>query len=365
MKKVAIAAAVAGAFSAHATAAELTTFLYQEYALQHSSAGGTSSTSIADAGSNMLNFSYSDDLGNGLTLIGVYSMTANGANAGTQGNNADATTVTADTSTQTATGIQNRNSQIGLTGDFGKITFGTHELMNELEVILRDGWDANYNVGGDPIPLTTVTDANGTTGAAQSFTFIERRSQTIEWTSADMNGVVLNAAYVMEDASTAPADEEGTEFNVLYSTGALKLSAGVGSYTDIAGVSGDKYDFSRVSFTYDAGVVSVAGSVTSNEYTDKSAGVDYKSGGRHINVTMPTASGKLIANYMAVGDRDENGVSQANSSTTGWDVGYLHDLSANAKSFVRYASREEDADYDSSQASSSTEQIMLGLRFVY
>jgi hypothetical protein len=365
MKKVAMAAAVAGAFSANAMAAELSTFLYQEYSIQHSDAGGVSTTSIASAGSNMLNFNYSDDLGNGLGLIGSFSMTAHGADAGSQGNNADATTGAGDTDTQTATGIANRNSFIGLTGDFGKITFGTHELLNELEVILRDGWDANYDVGGDPIPITSVSDANGTTGAAQSVTFITRRSQAIEWTSADMNGLSLNAAYVMGAASTAPADEEGTELNVMYGAGAMKLSAGIGAYTDYAGTSGDKYDFTRISFTYDAGVVSVAGSVTSNEFTDKSASTSYKQGGRHINVTMPTASGRFLVNYMSSGDRDENGVTQTNSGVSGWDVGYLHDLTANAKSFVRYASREEDSDYDASQASNSTDTIILGLRYTY
>jgi hypothetical protein len=365
MKKLAVAAAVAGAFSAQATAAELKTFLYQEYSIQHSDAGGTSSTSIADAGSNMLNFQYSDDMGNGLTLFGEVSFALTGANAGTNGNNASDSTASSDAGAQTSTGVLNRNTQIGLRGDFGKITFGTHELTNELEVILRDGWDANYVAGGAGFAIATVGDANGTDGAAQSVNFYTRRSQTIDWMSADMNGVTLNASYVMGAASTAPADEEGVEANILYSSGALKLSAGMGQYTDYAGTQDDKYDFSRVSFTYDAGVVSVAGSVTSNEFTDKSAAKSYKQGGKHINVTMPVASGKIIANYMGTGDRDENGVTVANSSTSGWDVGYLHDVTANVKTFVRYTSVDEDSDYDASQASNSTENIMLGMRFVY
>jgi hypothetical protein len=298
-------------------------------------------------------------------LFGVASMEFHGADAGVQGNNANATTGGGDTDTQTATGIDSRNTQIGVKGDFGAISFGTHELWNELEVILRDGWDANYDVGGAAFAITSVTDANGTTGAAQTASFTRRNSQTIDWHSADMNGVKLNASYIMGAASTAPADEEGTEFNIFYGTGALKLSAGAGQWTDYKGASGDKYDFSRISFTYDAGVVSVAGSITSNEFTDKSAAVSYKNSGRHINVTMPTASGRFIANYMGTSDRDENGVTQTNSDASGWDVGYLHDVSANTKSFVRYTSREEGADYDASQASNSSEQIMLGLRFVY
>jgi len=355
MKKVAIAAAVAGAFATSATAAELSTFIYQDYALNFSdSSSGVSSVGIADAGSNMVNFNYSDDLGNGLGLIGSFSMTARGADAGTQGDVSEGT--------DTATGIMNRNSFIGLTGSFGKITFGTHELLNELEAILRNGWDANYQMGGDALAITQVytgTAAGGQTG------YTARVSQAIEWTSNDMNGVTLNIGHVEGGAATAAVDQSGTEFNVLYNAGALKLSAGAGAHTDHGGTQGDKMDFNRISFTYDAGVVSVAGTVSTVEYTKASNSTAYKQAGRHINVTMPTASGRIIANMSGQSDRRQNGASQANSGYSGWDVGYMHDASANTKMYVQFNSRSVDSGFDRDQTKSDTENLLLGMRYVY
>jgi len=227
MKKVAIAAAVAGAFGANAMAAELSTFIYQDYALEMKSYSSNTTSydevNIADAGSNMVNFNYSDDLGNGLGLIGSFSMTARGANAGTNGNNADVTGANA-TNSQTSTGILNRNSFIGLTGEFGKITFGTHELMNELEAILRNGWDANYQIGGDALAITQISTGVATVG---SVGYTARVDEAIEWTSNDMNGLVFNIGHVQgNDSDASTADTAGTEFNVLYNTGGLKLSFG-------------------------------------------------------------------------------------------------------------------------------------------
>jgi hypothetical protein len=363
MKKVAIAAAVAGAFATSATAAELSTFIYQDYAIDFADTStGVSSVGIADAGSNMVNFNYSDDLGNGLGLIGSFSMTARGANAGSQGNNAAVASNTNTTEAQTATGIMNRNSFIGLTGSFGKVTFGTHELLNELEAILRNGWDANYQIGGDALAITQVYTGSAVTGQTG---YTARVSQAVEWTSNDMNGVTLNIGHMEGGAASSTADEQGTEFNVLYNTGALKLSAGAGSHSDHGGVAGDEMDFNRVSFTYDAGVVSVAGTVTTVEYTDASLATAYKQSGRHINVTMPTASGRIIANMSGQSDRRENGVSQANSGYSGWDIGYMHDASANTKLYVQFNSRSVDSNFDKAQAKSDTEHLLLGMRYVY
>jgi len=352
MKKVAIAAAVAGAFATSATAAELSTFIYQDYALSFNSdqtAGSTTvdHTSLDDAGSNMINFNYSDDLGNGLGMIGSYSMTASGS--GARSSNAD--------------GITNRNSFIGLTGDFGKITFGTHELVNELEYILRDGWDANFGfLGGSAYGTSFV--------GRTAITISQNYGDSIEWTSSDMNGLVLNAAYVMgNDTPAATVDHTGVEANILYTSGALKLSAGVLDHSDIAvttsdSTAGNYLEATRVSASYDFGSFSVAGSTLSMESKVGSVQADQDS--RHINFTMPTASGRFIANYTSSGDQTIAGAKTANSGYAGWDVGYMHDASANAKMYVRYGSRTRDSAYSSSSGSEITnESLQLGLRYVY
>jgi len=358
MKKQAIAAAVAGVFATSATAAELTTFIYQDYALGFTSDSSStaskdvSSIRVQDAGSNMVNFNYSDDLGNGLGLIGSFSMTARGT--GTASIN---------------TNIENRNSFIGLTGDFGKITVGTHELLAELEVILKDGWDANYGGGGDPVRITRIANlgaaavANGDTDASAGRGFTQRVNESIEWTSNDMNGLTLNVGYVENGAASSTVDAQGTELNAIYSVGGVRFSAGTGSHTDFGGTAGDTLDFNYVTAAYDFGVASASIGITDVEA--KSGSTIHKQGGSHINVTMPTASGRVMFNYAQQGDRDENGTAQAQSGFSGYDVGYLHDASANTKLYVRYLSQSLEDDYDYTSGAVDSDTLQFGMRYVY
>jgi hypothetical protein len=345
MKKVAIAAAVAGVFATSATAAELTTFIYQDYALQFNDAAGVSSVDLGDAGSNMVNFNYNDDLGNGLGLIGSFSMTARGNSDGA--------------------GVANRNSFIGLTGDFGKVTMGTHELKAELNVILRDyGWDANYQAGGDALAITGI----GYAGSAGSKSFTARNEGSIEWTSNDMNGLTVNVGIVeTATAATASTDAQGTEVNIGYNIGGIALTAGVGSHDDAGGTAGDTLDFSYVTATYDFGAATVSFGAASVDARDNSASQDYSQSGQHLSVMMPMANGKVIAQIVSQGNRDLNGASVANSGLSGYDIGYMHDASANAKLYVRYLSREQDANYAvaSGGTASDTEILQLGMRYVY
>jgi hypothetical protein len=361
MKKVAIAAAVAGAFATSATAAELSTFIYQDYALQFNSNSSATATkdysevTVGDAGSNMVNFNYSDDLGNGLGLIGSFSMTARGGAAGN--------------ATSSSGGIANRNSFIGLTGDFGKVTVGTHELLAELEVILKDGWDANYGGGGDPVRITRIGKYSTST-AHKGFT--ARVNNAIEWTSPDMNGLTLNVGYVENAGASSTVDATGTEVNAVYSVGGVRLSAGVGSHDDYGATAGDTLDFSYLTVGYDFGTASVSIGMANVEYYDKDEANTYSTGsanisqsGNHINVTVPMANGKFIANYMTQGDREEDGTVQTNSGISGYDFGYLHDASANTKLYVRYLSQSIDSDYATATGAQDTDSLMVGMRYVY
>jgi len=346
MKKVAIAAAVAGVFATSATAAELSTFIYQDYALQFNDAAGVSSVDLGDAGSNMVNFNYNDDLVNGLGLIGSFSMTARGNSDGA--------------------GVANRNSFIGLTGDFGKVTMGTHELKAELNIILRDyGWDANYQAGGDALAITGI----GYAGSAGSKSFTARNEGSIEWTSNDMNGLTLNVGIVeTATAATSSTDAQGTEINIGYNIGGIALTAGVGNHDDAGGTAGDTLDFSYVTATYDFGAATVSIGAASVDARDNSTSTDYSQSGQHLSVMYPMANGKLIAQMVSQGNRDQNGASVANSGLSGYDIGYMHDASANTKLYIRYLSREQDADYATSSGNgtaSETEILQLGMRYVY
>jgi len=363
MKKVAIAAAVAGAFATSATAAELSTFIYQDYALGFTSDSSSTATKdvssvrILDAGSNMVNFNYSDDLGNGLGLIGSFSMTARGSGSVSSG------------------GVDNRNSFIGLNGDFGKITVGTHELMAELEAILKDGWDANYGGGGDGVRITRIANlgssavaasADGDTAAvaaSDGVGFTARRAESIEWTSNDMNGLTLNVGYIENGGASSTVDAKGTELNAIYNVGSVRFSAGTGSHDDYGGTAGNTMDFNYVTASYDFGVAST--SIVLANVEAKSGSTVYKQSGSQINITMPTANGRVIFNYAQQGDRDEDGTAQASSGFSGYDVGYMHDASANTKLYVRYLSQSLEDDYNYTSGAVDSDTLQFGMRYVY
>jgi len=310
-----------------------------------------------DAGSNMVNFNYSDDLGNGLGLIGSFSMTARGSGSVSSG------------------GVDNRNSFIGLNGDFGKITVGTHELLAELEVILKDGWDANYGGGGDPVRITRIAGlgtsavtassdgATAAVAASDGVGFTARRAESIEWTSNDMNGLTLNVGYVENGAASSTVDAKGTEVNAIYNVGSVRFSAGTGSHDDYGGTAGNTMDFTYVTASYDFGVASTSIGLANVEA--KSGSTVYKQSGSHINVTMPTANGRVIFNYAQQGDRDAAGSAVANSGFSGYDVGYMHDASANTKLYVRYLSQSLEDRYTHSTGAVDSDTLQLGMRYVY
>jgi len=346
MKKVAIAAAVAGAFATSATAAELSWSLQQEVAFEQrninsGSGSDVKSTDITQSGNNMMHIFYNDDLGNGLTLNGAFQMRVNPA--GGQGS---------DT-------VTNRDSTIGLSGDFGNISMGTMEPWSELGAILNDGWGAAYAIGGDHLRATQI-------GRAGSVGFTNVISEAIQWTSKDMNGLQIVALYGAEStAATASVDTEFTDLYVRYNAGPMQLRAAVAGASDMGGTQGDSMDATTVGVTYDFGMASASLQLSNIESV--TSGVAYDVDGSAFNLTVPMASGRLVFNYAEQGDQKQANATVANSGWDGWDVGYQYDASANTMLWVRYATQTRDKSYTSTATTneSSQDYLQLGVRFIY
>jgi len=344
MKKIAIAAAVAGAFSVNATAAEITTYFEQQYALGMTDTGGDTSfdtMGIDESGNNMLNWNYSDDLGNGLSLVGTYSMVING------NNNRSATT--------------NRNSAIGLKGDFGTITMGTHEAWTELGAILQDGYGAALGNGGSTVKMTRVGRSSGGTGG-----FTNVISNSVQWASNDMNGLSVIALWGSgTDTATATTDEEYTDLYIKYNMGGVKLHAGFASASDYGGTQGNTMDGSFVGIGYDFGAIQLNAETTNVEV--KQGSTTWEVDGGHINLIMPTADGRVVFNYASSGDQKENNATINNSDWNGYDISYQHDASANTMLFIRYANQTEGQSYNATATTNedSFTNISAGIRFQY
>jgi len=346
MKKVAIAAAVAGAFATSATAAELSWSLQQEVAFEQQninsgSGSDVKSTDITQSGNNMMHIFYNDDLGNGLTLNGAFQMRVNPA--GGQGS---------DT-------VTNRDSSIGLTGDFGNISMGTLEPWSELGAILNDGWGAAYTIGGSHLQATQI-------GRAGSVGFTNVISEAIQWTSKEMNGLKVVALYgATATAATTTTDAEFTDLYVQYNTGPMQLRAAVAGASDMGDTQGDSMDATTVGVTYDFGMASASLQISNIESV--TSGVAYDVDGSAFNLTVPMASGRLIFNYAEQGDQKQANATIANSGWDGWDVGYQYDASANTMLWVRYATQTKDKSYTSTATTNeaSADYLQLGVRFIY
>jgi len=346
MKKVAIAAAVAGAFATSATAAELSFSLQQEVAFEQqniNSGNGSDvkSTNMTQSGNNMAHIFYTDDLGNGLTLTGAVQMRMEPAGG------------------QTDASIKNRDSTIGLSGDFGTVSMGTIEPWSELGAILNDGWGAAYGIGGDTVRHTQI-------GRAGNAGFTAAIAEAIQWSSKDMNGLKVVALYGADSANaTATVDQEHTDLYVEYNTGPIQLRAAVGGVSDHGGTQGDSLDWTTVGATYDFGMASAAIQITNIESV--TSGVAYDVDGSTFNLTVPMANGRMIFNYAEQGDQKQANATVANSDWSGWDVGYQYDASANTMLWVRYGSMTLGKAYTSTSTTneSSKDHLQLGVRFIY
>jgi len=366
MKKALIAAAVAGAFAApSAMAAELSTNVYWSTAI----AIGSTTTTVAgvdatvdaneinDAGGNRLMFTWTDTLDNGI-----------GVNAYLSFGNLDTAGVGA---------VNIRNSNIGFNGDFGTIQVGTNEHFSETDLLFDPSF-GDFGRTGDAISFINV----GTTG----FNFTRRDGESIWYTSNNMNGLQLRAVYIMGPAaaSDANADADGTQLGLSYSSGPLTVGVNQATYNDYANnggagapVAGSEATMTTLRASYDMGMVMIKAAMWDIEQTGIT--VNTQSGvaanglevaGRSIYVGMPVGGGTLWAQSSKLGDQDASAVAGGTqavdaSDKSGFDIGYHMPMNANVNFFVRYGESETGVNFDTTNGSTETEEMMLGWQLMY
>ena len=376
MKKALIAVAVAGAFAAPSVmAAELSTNVYWSTAISMGetntiSADGTSvgvdNGQVADAGGNRLMFTWTDTLDNGV-----------GVNAYLSFGNLDTAGVGA---------VNIRNANIGFSGDFGKVQVGTNEHFSETDLLFDPSW-GDFGNTGDAISHINL----GQTG----FNFTRRDGESVWYTSNDMNGIQLRAAYIFgAQVQTATADPEGTQIGLSYTSGPLRVGINQAEYTDFdadgtgtAAVQGSSAEMTTLLASYDMGVVNIKVATWNMEQSGLaqvlgSAGgtaTAIEANGRSVFVGMPVGGGTLWAQSSSIGDQDTTiaGVtsSRADSGKDGWDIGYHHAMNAQVNFFLRYGESETgvlfnddlaaDGVTDAVDTSSEISEFMFGWQLMY
>jgi hypothetical protein len=385
MKKVLIAAAVAGAFAAPSLmAADLSTNLYWTQALAFgdstvTDAGVDSTTdinSIRTGGGNRLMLTWSDTLDNGLGLTAYLSM---GNLAQADGGNP-------------AGGVNLRNSHIAINGDFGKVAFGTNEHFTETDMI-NDPLFADYNSTAAAIYAQSVGNT--------TFAFVRRDSRSVWWNSNDMNGLTLKAAYIMGTQASADADQDGHQIGIQYSSGPLTVGVNQAQYNDYnaagaesaavaaideAGtgielaaqadaVAGTEASITSYRVHYDLGMVMLKAGMWQIEQSGLTgAGINedataFEVTGSTLFVSMPLSAGTLYGEFTQTGDQDATTAAgtQAlvDSGSDAFDIGFIMPMNANVNAFVKYGERETGIRFDATDGGTEYSEIMFGYQLMY
>ena len=206
MKKTIIAASIAAVVAAPAAFADVSISgqINQEFFDLDSSTTGIGSERNAD-----IVFSASEDLGNGMKAFAKMVTTFDD-------NSSAATSDTADGSGTTAGMMAQGSTQIvGLSGDFGKITFGKSETFIESKVAASAANDASEGISNEV--------ATGLGGSAEA---------TVEYTSPSFNGFTVVASGRGTTDSSDDLDTTSIGFN--YSNGPLTVMAAQASAEDTA-----------------------------------------------------------------------------------------------------------------------------------
>jgi len=293
--------------------------------------------------------------------------------------------------TANAGGVNTRNANVGFNGDFGTVQIGANEHFSETDLIFDPSY-ADFGDTGDALSFIRV----GQTG----FNFTRRDSESVWFTSNNMNGFQIRAAYIMgpEALSSAAVDPQGTQFGLTYSNGPLMVGVSQATYEDYAasgsesataavvgnadgdtvatpGVAGSETKMTTIRGSYDMGMVVVKAARWTIEQTGfTNIGVNTNASGLEVEgssiyVGMPVGGGTLWAQSSSLGDQDSTvaGVTSAlaQSGKSGFDVGFHMPMNANVNMFARYGESETDLNFDATAGSTETEQFMFGWQLMY
>lgn len=262
MKKVVLAAAVAGAFAASAQAQNVTIYgavdtglqIYDRTAESFNRAANDQNTT------SRIGLKTSEDLGGGLK-----------AGAVIQG------TLTADQSTSFAF---NEESNVYLSGSFGTVSFGKQDLTGGQGVDTTVGMGNFFNA---PTVGATVTVASGELGKDLDSTF--------RYTSPTVNGFTLQVGLSQNNSSAvADGNAESTGVFASYVNGPLAVYAGTAK-TD--GVGNAKKDHNVFAGSYDFGMANVGVVMGQGDASADSNTADTKYS--VISVKVPLGNGLTAA----------------------------------------------------------------------
>jgi predicted porin len=116
--------------------------------------------------------------------------------------------------------FSNRNSGVGLQGDFGSVLLGR--------------WDTPFKIANSSIdPFGTTTIAGYTSAMSDRGNFDRREQNVLQYWSPNFSGLTFRASYSANEAKTATVNPVVTSYNAIYSQGPIYLTAAYENHKDI------------------------------------------------------------------------------------------------------------------------------------
>jgi len=253
------------------------------------------------------------------------------------------------------TGVNNRNSYIGLAGEsWGEVRFGTQENIHEATGYAVDPFHGAAGPGGN---IVNGMGQSGIAGASQVFNGANigarRTDSTITYISPNWSGFTFQVDYALE----GPSSPNANKWNELFYGARYDGQAGFGGWR-VYGAGADisnAQSVAAISNQVDMSGYRLGGGLTfgnfavdaiyeTNEWKDASAAQlgKVERDGWWLGGSWMIPTGKVALGYIMMNDRDENGSSVGSSGTSNLAVGYYHTLSANSSLYVIYNTMDND-----------------------
>ena len=318
MKKTMIAMAVAGVIAAPMASAEVSISGKIEQFVTATDAPSVDTSDEAIMGTDAwINFSASEDLGNGMTAFAAAKLDLD---------------ILEDDGTS---GQQLQDSKVGISGEFGTVVLGRMEDFSESKVLSMV----------DVLAGTSVELGDQNAG---------RNSGGVAYVSPTINGITIGVAGYMLDDATAGGnidDIDASDVAIMYSNGPLAVNYAVEqSFENTAGQNDDE-KISSLGVSYAFGDLSVAGVWQDIDNANTVGADDHED-------TMLTAVYNMGNNSVAVGwNEDELTTGATDNNVTA--IEFRHKFSSRTRGYVGMTADDYAA------VSSETDTVYAGLEHTF
>lgn len=332
MKQSLIALAVAGAFAAPAAMAAATIGGEIDVAYQQFNNGTNSGLQATDTHSRWW-MDATDDIGGGMSVVGHFEI---------------------DQGVSNPRGMNNRNSFIGLKGDFGMVKIGAEEGIYEQLGYQVDPYHGAAGPAGNIVnglgqagaPAVGLNDLCGAANPG-----CNRLANTLSYVSPNISG--LN--FKVDFSNFGPAPTGGQKKSVIQAGAywggnvaegvGLRVAAGMFSGKQLdAGVGDliDKTNGTRVVVGGTVAGLSLDLLIEQNKWSDE--GDVVKANHMWLTGSYALPTGSIAFNVAKLGKTKLNGTELQNTDGTHMGVGYYHTLSKASSAYVIYSAlKNKDA----------------------